>query len=440
MPTPSVHTRITLSSLPIDAAIPAAKPSASLMIATGASIPWLRSCAASISAMRAPFNCGRFGASSTTPLRTNPGTPTPTAVSPRSLPAAAITCWHMVSTIPSAGISTSAYSSSCASGNDRSPPDSAWSTTNPATTRSDKVTPTIFAIATPLLELAHAIQSIESRYFITFREGWIVEDRIHEIVQRSTQRHHRLRYVQQLACFLADDVYAEDRVAGAMEDQLEPPCGVATNLATRNLAIISHAHLVWHILFRELFLRLADKADLRNRINPIRIEARVRQNRLVSERPRRRNPPLLHRHRSQRREPDHIAGREHIRHLRTEVLIHRNPAAPIRLYPDRSQIQLIDVALAPDRIQQCVALHLLLALEICDHGAVRHLLHRLHLFIQTHRHARIAQVIAQRLDDLLVGKLQQPGPPLDQRHPHAERGKHARILDADHPAPDRKST
>ena len=49
--------------------------------------------------MRAPFSCGRLGASSTTPLRTSPGTPTPTAAISRSLPAAASTCWHIVSTI-----------------------------------------------------------------------------------------------------------------------------------------------------------------------------------------------------------------------------------------------------------------------------------------------------------------------------------------------------
>src|ERR1039458_4830883 len=229
MPTPSVHTRITLSSFPIDAAIPAAKPSASLMIATGASIPASRSAAASISASRAPFSCGRLGASSTTPLRTNPGTPTPTAAISRALPAAASTCAANVSTIPSAGSSTSAYSSSLASGNENSFPGSWWSTTSPATTRSDNVTPTVFAIAAsaftarhsgrspespylPLIELAYPVQPVERRNFIAFRQGGVVEHRIHEVLQLSAQRHHRLADVQQLAGAFADDVHAQDRM------------------------------------------------------------------------------------------------------------------------------------------------------------------------------------------------------------------------------------
>src|ERR1017187_1326937 len=256
MPTPSVHTRITLSSFPIDAAIPAAKPSASLMIATGASIPASRSAAASISASRAPFSCGRLGASSTTPLRTRPGTPTPTAAISRALPAAASTCAAIVSTIPSAGSSTSAYSSSLASGNEHSFPGSWWSTTSPATTRSDNVTPTVFAIATPLIELAYPVQPVERRDFIAFRQGGIVEHRIHEVLQLSAQRHHRLANVQQLAGAFADDMHAQDRMRLAMEDQLQPARRIAAYLAACNLAIVGHAHLVRHILFGQLLLGL----------------------------------------------------------------------------------------------------------------------------------------------------------------------------------------
>ncbi len=43
-------------------------------------------------------------------------------------------------------------------------------------------------------------------------------------------------------------------------------------------------------------------------------------------------------------------------------------------------------------------------------------------------------MVAQRLNDLLIGKLQQLRPPLNQRHPHAQRGKHARILHPNHAA------
>ena len=39
-------------------------------------------------------------------------------------------------------------------------------------------------------------------------------------------------------------------------------------------------------------------------------------------------------------------------------------------------------------------------------------------------------MVAERLHDLLVGKLQQLGPLFDQRDAHAERGEHAGVFDA----------
>ena len=90
--------------------------------------------------------------------------------------------------------------------------------------------------------------------------------------------------------------------------------------------------------------------------------------------------------------------------------------------------------MASDRVEQGIALHLLAALEIGHDRAIQHLFDALHLFIQAHGHARIAQVVAQRLDDLLVGELEQPRSPFDQRHAHAKRGEHAGVFDADHAA------
>src|ERR1700753_840277 len=120
---------------------------------------------------------------------------------------------------------------------------------SPAITRSDNTTPMVFAMyVTPLwffgvkaptrggglipqqsrglnktpsatsdskhqlLEFAHTVQSVERGNFITFRERWIVEDRIHKIIKLSAQRHHGLADVQQFAGALADDVDAEDGV------------------------------------------------------------------------------------------------------------------------------------------------------------------------------------------------------------------------------------
>ena len=63
-------------------------------------------------------------------------------------------------------------------------------------------------------------------------------------------------------------------------------------------------------------------------------------------------------------------------------------------------------------------------------------LHALHLLAQPQGDAVVAQVVAQRLDDLLVRELQQPRPLLDQDDADAERREHAGVLDADDAAAD----
>src|ERR1700712_5147090 len=108
-----------------------------------------------------------------------------------------------------------------------------------------------------LFELAYAVQPIESRYFITFRERWIVENRVHKIIQLPAQRHHGLPDVQQLARALADDMHPEDRMGHAVKDQLQPSRRIAADLSTRNLAIVRYSYLVGHIFFGELLLGLA---------------------------------------------------------------------------------------------------------------------------------------------------------------------------------------
>src|SRR5258708_1771348 len=326
-----------LPSLPCDDASPAAIPSASFTIVTAVSMSLFRSCTASRSCSRAPFNCGRFGASSTTPFFTSPGTASPTAAMSLAPFAASTTCSQIACTRASMCNSTRASMSSSLSGKRRRAPSSLWFTTSPAEMPSVKMTPIVFAMsysASPgtrvfLLELADAIQPVESRNFITFRERWVVEDCIHEIIQLSAQRHHRLTDVQQLARALADDVHAKDRMRHPVEDQLQPSRGIPADLSARNLAIVRHADLVGNVLLGQLLLRLPDKADLRNRIDPIRIQPRIRQHVVIPKRPRRSHPALLHRHRSQRREPDHIAHRKDRRNLRPQVLIHRH--APARV-------------------------------------------------------------------------------------------------------------
>ena len=145
---------------------------------------------------------------------------------------------------------------------------------------------------------------------------------------------------------------------------------------------------------------------------------------------------LLHGDGGERGEADDVADGEDVRDLGPEVLVDRDAAAGVGFDAGGGEIQLVDIALAADGVEQRVALNLLLALEIGDDGAVGHLFDALHLFVQAHGDAGVAQVVAERLDDLLVGEFEQRRPALDQRDAHAERGEHAGVLDADDAAAD----
>src|SRR6185437_10949275 len=95
-----------------------------------------------------------------------------------------------------------------------------------------------------LNRLAQAVQTVEGRGFVTFRQGRIVEDRIDKIVDGCIQRHYSLANVDQLAGAFADDVHAKQVARFAMEDELQSPRGVAANLTARDFAIVCDSHLV----------------------------------------------------------------------------------------------------------------------------------------------------------------------------------------------------
>ncbi len=90
------------------------------------------------------------------------------------------------------------------------------------------------------------------------------------------------------------------------------------------------------------------------------------------------------------------------------VLVHGDAAALVGFQAGRRQVQVVHVALAADGVKQRVAGDFLLALQVGHHRAGRRLLHAFHFFAQPHGHAAVAQVVAERLDDLLVGELEQP--------------------------------
>ena len=56
------------------------------------------------------------------------------------------------------------------------------------------------------------------------------------------------------------------------------------------------------------------------------------------------------------------------------------------------------------------------------------------LFVEPQGDASVAEVVAKRFDQFLIGKFEQPGTLFDERDAHAQNGEHAGVLNANHAA------
>ncbi len=109
-----------------------------------------------------------------------------------------------------------------------------------------------------------------------------------------------------------------------------------------------------------------------------------------------------------------------------------NSPALIRGASCRCQVQAVHVSLSPHCVQQRVAHHPLLAHQHRRDASIRQLFHAFDFFIQSHGYAPVAHVVGQRFHHFGVRKFQQSRTLLHNRHTHAQRGEHARVLHADH--------
>ncbi len=95
--------------------------------------------------------------------------------------------------------------------------------------------------------------------------------------------------------------------------------------------------------------------------------------------------------------------------LGLEVLVDGDAAAVVGFNAGGGEIEVVDGALAADGVEQGVAGDLFLAFKIGDDGAVGEFFDAFHFFAEAHGDAAVAQVVAEGLDDFLVGKFEQLG-------------------------------
>ena len=92
----------------------------------------------------------------------------------------------------------------------------------------------------------------------------------------------------------------------------------------------------------------------------------------------------------------------------------------------------------PGREQDHVGDDVLARLELDEALGLGHLHHLqvIHRLAAAKGDVRLAQLVDQLVDDLMVDELQGPGAPVDDRHLHPQGGKHGGVLDAHHAGAD----
>src|SRR5437016_643103 len=121
-------------------------------------------------------------------------------------------------------------------------------------------------------QLPQLVQAIERRHLVTLREGGIVEDALHEIVERSAESHHRLADVHELRRLRAECPYAQELSRLEVKDELEHSVQITEDLAARNFLVSCDPGLVRDRLRRELHLVATHPRDLGDRVDAERVE------------------------------------------------------------------------------------------------------------------------------------------------------------------------
>src|ERR1700737_1187029 len=107
--------------------------------------------------------------------------------------------------------------------------------------------------------------------------------------------------------------------------------------------------------------------------------------------------PLFHRDRAEAGKADDVADSENVGLLGAVIVVDGNASARVGFQAGGGEIQFVDVALSPHRIQQCVTGNFFLTLQYGGDSVVRSFFDAFDFFVQAHGDAPVAQVITERL-------------------------------------------
>jgi hypothetical protein len=209
---------------------------------------------------------------------------------------------------------------------------------------------------------------------------------------------------------------------------------LAQDLTACELPVVGDAVLVGNGFVGELTLRPTDVADLRDREDPDR-EQLGHAVRVQPERVARGEPSLLGRRGGEAREADHVAGGVDVRKCGSVVVVDRNPPALVRFEPCPVEPEVVGRAPPSRGVEDDVRRNLLPAREACQRPE-RCLLHRSDSLAEPEDDVQVPQVIAERLDDVVVTEVEELAAGVDDGHARPEGGEHRGELDSDHAGPD----
>src|SRR5438105_2880634 len=220
-----------------------------------------------------------------------------------------------------------------------------------------------------------------------------------------------------------------------MEEQLKAAIDLATNLAARDLAIISDANFIGHVFIGELFFCFADEGNLRNGVDAVGIAGGIGVH-VEIESAAGGDAALLHGNGSEAREADDVADRENVRLRSAIVGVHLDTAAIVGSETRGGKVESIDIAAAADGVKQGVGNDALFADQIRGDFAVWKFFNAFDLFAEPHGGATIAHMVAEGFDHFGVGEFEQARTFFNNDDAHAEGSEHTGVFDTDYAAAD----
>src|SRR5687768_18111123 len=83
----------------------------------------------------------------------------------------------------------------------------------------------------------HPVDSIQRRHAVTFRQGWIVEDGVHEVVDHTVIGHNGLTDMNELGRAVPDGMDAQELSRLVVEEQFQHADLVADQLSPGNFPV-----------------------------------------------------------------------------------------------------------------------------------------------------------------------------------------------------------